>query len=348
MLTPDALGRLQRCSIAVDLATDRVRVHLKDGGLLVDVPTTIALHRSHRDALAFGERAEQMVGREPDHIEVVRPIVGGMVVDVDLAQRLLRYAVGGQMRWARLRTPLLRAALALPYDSPPVACRSAVETLYGIGVRRVELVDTLMAAAIGSGLPVQHPEASMIVLTGADTTQIAVLSMGSVVASETVPVGSDAFGRSIAEYFRVRHGVALTQQSVHGLLKVFESEGGAPKFGWEVDGRDLASGLARTVRADPDSVREATTTPLSEVLAGVGEVLRNCAPDLVVDIADRGIMLAGSVTRLPGLDTLLREATGLPVHTAERPDECVARGMGLMIEGKGPDLAVTGGQLLWR
>jgi rod shape-determining protein MreB len=257
-----------------------------------------------------------------------------------MAQRMLRHLLGGQLRKAWRRKPMLRAAVCTPTGSGPLAQRAAIETLYGLGSRRVELVDSVVAAAIGAGLPVDEPEATMIMLAGAGTTQIAVISMGSIVAAETIAVGGDAIDHAVVQHLRNKHELVLPSQSVRLLHEILSAPGPvAPSA--EVQGRDVASGIARTVRVDTEAVRQAIRMPMATLVDGIGQVLRRCPPDLVADLTDRGIMLAGGAALLPGLDMMLRQSTGMPVTIADRPDVCAVLGPRpptpvLLPAGRGP------------
>ncbi|MET7904192.1 rod shape-determining protein [Streptomyces sp. NPDC005355] len=328
-----SLERLRRCSIAVDLGAARTRVYLKRTGLIVDEPTVAAVNTRTGGLIAVGALAERMTGRTPSHIRVVRPVSNGTVVDIAMAQRMLRLLLGNKLRRAWRRRPLLSAAVCVPHDADPLAQRAAVETLTGIGARRVELVDTLIAAAVGCGLPVERPEATMIVVCGAATTQVAVLSLGSIVAAERVPVGGDTVDHAVVQHLRNEHALMLPSQAVRPLHLVLGGDG-PDTDGAEVHGRDVATGLARSVQIDVASVRAAMRTPLTGVLDAIGTVLRRCPPDLVADLADRGIMLAGGSAVLPGFDSLLREATGMPLNIADNPDVCAVEGLGAMLDGK--------------
>ncbi|MDX3228293.1 rod shape-determining protein [Streptomyces sp. ME19-01-6] len=327
-----SLDRLRRCSIAVDLGAARTRVYLKRTGLVVDEPTVAAVNTRTGGLIAVGSLAERMTGRTPAHIRVVRPVSGGRVVDIAMAQRMLRFLVGNKLRRAWRRKPLLSAAVCVPHDADPLAERAAVETLTGLGARRVELVDALIAAAVGCGLPVERPEATMIVVCGAATTQVAVLSLGSIVAAEQVPVGGETIDHAVVQHVRNEHALMLPSQAVRPLHLALGAAGTAVND-TEVHGRDVATGLARSVQIDIEGIRAVVQTPLTGVLDAVGAVLRRCPPDLVADLAERGIMLAGGSAGLPGFDDLLREATGMPLHIAERPDTCAVEGLGAMIEG---------------
>lgn len=197
-------------------------------------------------------------------------------------------------------------------------------------------MDTLIAAAVGCGLPVERPEATMIMVCGAAATQVAVLSLGSIVRAERIPVGGEAVDAAIVQHLRHQHELMLPSQSVRPLQLALEGNGLTPEGPkvTEIHGRDVATGLARSVKVDTAAVRRAIQTPLTAVLDGIGKVLRDCPPDLVADLADRGIMMVGGSALLPGLDQMLRQATGMPVHIAEQPELCAVEGLGAMLEGR--------------
>ncbi|MDF3292825.1 MULTISPECIES: rod shape-determining protein [Streptomyces] len=328
-----SLDQLRRCTVAVDLGPSRTRVYLKNTGIIVDEPSMAAVDCRSGSLVAVGDDAAHMVGRTPEHIRVVRPVVGGTVVNIDMAQRMLRALIGDKLSKAWRFKPVLRAAVCVPHGSEPLAQRASIETLAGLGARRVELIDALVAAAVGCGLPVELPEATMIVMSGAATTQVAVLSLGSIVAAETIPVGRDIMDRAVIQHLRNHHALMIPGQEVHPLHQMLDADGTAIRS-TEVHGMDAASGLARSVLVDSESVRMAVRTPMNAVLDGLRSVLRRCPPDLVADLADRGITLAGSSAPMPGLDTMLRTTTGMPVQIAENPDDCAVRGLGAMLEGR--------------
>ncbi|GAT80415.1 rod shape-determining protein MreB [Streptomyces sp. F-3] len=331
-----SLEQLRRCHFAVDLGAARTRVYVKGVGIVVDQPSVAAVNTRNGALIAVGELAERMTGRTPGHIRVVRPVSGGTVVDIEMAQRMLRHLLGEEMRRTLRRKPRLRAAACTPHDADPLAQRATVETLLGLGARRVELVDTLIAAAVGCGLPVERAEATMIMVCGAAATQVAVLSLGSIVNAERIPVGGEAIDHAIVQHLRQAHSLVLPSQSVRPLQLALSDDGLTPNgpASTEIHGRDVATGLARSVRVDTAAVRKAVQAPLTAVLDGLYRVLRECPPDLVADLADRGIMMVGGSALLPGLDQMLREATGMPVHIAEQPELCAVQGLGAMLEGR--------------
>ncbi|GAA3718951.1 rod shape-determining protein [Streptomyces tremellae] len=331
-----SLENLRRCHIAVDMGAARTRVFVKGAGLVVDEPSCAAINSRTGSLIAVGALAEQMTGRTPDYIRVVRPVTGGTVIDIEMAQRMLRHLIGDKLRRQLRRKPRLRAAASTPHDSDPLAQRAAVETLVGLSASRVELVDTVIAAAVGCGLPVEEATATMIIMCGAATTQVAVISLGSIVTAQRIPVGGNAIDQAVIQYLRHHHELVLPSQSVRPLQLALSDNGLTAEgpTSMEINGRDVATGVARSVKVDTAAVREAIYTPLTAVKDGIGRVLRECPPDLVADLADTGIRMVGGSALLPGLDTMLREATGMPVAIAERPDQCTILGMGAMIEGQ--------------
>ena len=335
-----SLDQLRRCTVAVDLGAARTRVYLKNTGLVVDQPSVAAVDLLTGSLVAVGDTAQQMTGRTPAHIKVVHPISGGMVVDVDMAQRMLRHLIGDRLRRAWRRKPVLRAAMCVPNGCDPMTQRAAIETLTGLGARRVELVDALIAAAVGCGLPVEYPEATMIVMCGAATTQVAVLSLGSIVAAETVPVGGEAVDRAVVQHLRNHYSLLMPTKSVRSLHDLLQTAGSGGPDSVEVHGMDAASALARSVRLETASIRLSIRPTLDHVLDGIRAVLRRCPPDLVADLGDRGIMLVGGSAQLPGLDTMLRSTTGMPVAVADEPGSCAVRGLGAMLEGRARPMAL--------
>ncbi len=328
-----SLEQLRRCHFAVDVGAARTRVYVKGAGLVVDQPSVAAVNTRTGALIAVGEFAQQMTGKTPDYIRVVRPISGGTIVDIEMAQRMLRHLLGDKVRRSLRRKPRLRAAACTPHDADPVAQRATVETLVGLGARRVELVDTIMAAAVGCGLPMDQPEATMIMVCGAAATQVAVISLGYIVTAVRIPVGGEAVEHAIVQHLRQKHALMLPSQRP---LQLALSVNGLAPHGPSmtvIQGLDVATGLARSVRVDTAAMRDAIQTPLTSVLDGIGKVLRECPPDLVADLADRGIVMVGGSALLPGLDEMLRAATGVPVCIAERPDVCAVQGLGAMLEG---------------
>lgn len=330
-LSPD---QLRRCTVAVDLGASRTRIHLKHAGLVVDEPSIVAVNVLSGALIAVGTPAERMAGRTPAHIRVVRPISHGTVVDITMAQRMLRAMVGEKTVRSWRLNPRLRTAVCVPHEADPLAQRAAIETMTGVGARRVLLVDTLIAAGVGCGLPVEQPEATLIVVCGAAATQVAVLSLGSIVAATKVPMGGETIEQAIIQHLRNRHELTLPSQAVRALRLDVATGGLNSPLETVVHGRDVVTGLGRKVQVDPDEVREVMASPLTALVDAIRSVLHRCPPDLVADLADRGVMLAGGSALMPGLDERLRQATRMPVHVAESPATAAVSGLASLIEGK--------------
>jgi rod shape-determining protein MreB and related proteins len=379
------LEQLRRCSVAVDLGSSRTRVYIKQAGLVVDEPSVVAVDGFSGALIAVGTAAERMAGRTPRHIDIVRPICNGSVVDIDMAQRMLRALVGSAARrgWLR-RGPMLRAAVTIPQGADPLAKRAALETLTGVGARKVELVDAPTAAGIGCGLPVEEPEATMVLVCGATTTQVAVLSLGSVVSAATVPMGGDTVHNAVVQHLRYRHELLLPGRAVQALHLALSdgeddvpavsravhangngngegygggngsgngngggggtaagagtgagagAEGGASTL-TELSGRDVATGMVRSVHIDPQDVRAAVQAQLTGLSDTIRAVLHDCPPDLVADLAVRGMTLAGGSAVMPGLDERLRRGTGMIVRIADEPALSAVNGLAAMLEGR--------------
>ncbi|MGY1437200.1 rod shape-determining protein [Streptomyces reniochalinae] len=333
-----SLEALTRCSVAVDLGAARTRVYAKGTGLIVDQPSVVAVNTSSGALIAVGDAAERMDGRTPQHIRVVRPVAGGTVRDIDMARRMVRSLIGERLRRVRRRRVMAHAAATVPHDADPLACRAAVETLTGVGARRVELVEAPIAAAIGAGLPVAQPEAAMVLVCGTTTTQVAVVSVGAIVAAGTVGLGGDTIHHAVVQYLRNRHELLLPSQEVRPLHLALLGSGGVGNGVYtgliDVQGRDVVSGLARTVTIDPEEVRSAIQTPLTGLLDTIRTVLLRCPPDLVADLADRGMVLTGGSAVLPGLADQLREHTGMGVRLAQEPELASVNGLAALMAGR--------------
>ncbi|MCM2423382.1 rod shape-determining protein [Streptomyces sp. RKAG293] len=328
----DSLHDLRRCTLAIDLGAARTRVYAKRAGLIVDEPSLVAVDIRNGRLVAVGGLAERMAGRTAEYVRVVRPFSGGTVVDVDMGILMLRQLLGDKARRAWLRQSKPRIAAAVPFGAGPQARRILSETLTDLGARQVELVHAPLAAAVGSSIPVGQPEGSMIVICGASETQVAVLSFGGIIAGEVLPVGGNAMDDAVLEHLRIHHDLILPHQGLLPLHQVLSEAVAEPQSNTEVHGKDVSSGLARSLNLETGGVRDAMRDPLSALVSGIGRVLRRCPPDLVVDIADRGIILTGGSAVLPGLDTMLGAATGMPVHITKDPALSTVLGLGMMIE----------------
>ncbi|UGQ10614.1 rod shape-determining protein [Yinghuangia sp. ASG 101] len=317
--------------MAVDLGASRIRIHVRDEGLVVDEPSLAAVDTRTGDIVAVGSVAARMLGRVPGHIRVERPLASGTVADVDLAQQMLRHMVSRHVLPLRRRKRGVRAVVGVPYGSGPLTRKAAVEALSALGLRRVELVASPVAAAVGCGVETDQAEPVMLVDCGATTTQIAVVAFGDVIAGTVVPVGGDAIERAITEHVLARHGLELTSG---GARDICLRLGGADTF--PVTGKDVRSGWARNAAVDTSALRTVIGVSLVPVLDGIGAVLRGLSADLVVDLAARGLTMVGGAADIPGIDATIRAATAMPVRVQPDPRGRVVDGLARLIDSKPP------------
>jgi rod shape-determining protein MreB len=321
--------------IAVDLGTANTRLYLPGRGIVVDEPSVVALGTADGRPLAVGAEAKLMVGRVPRHIEIVRPLQDGVVADLDVCERMLAYFVQ-RLQKRRLSRP--RMVLCVPSGITGVEQRAVQEVAEAAGARRpVQLVEAAMAAALGVGLPVHQATGSMVVVAGAGTTEVAVISLGGVVASQSVRVGGDELDEAVATYARRRYSMVLGERTAEEIKLVMGSA--FPReveFEAEIRGRDLVSGLPKTVVTSTQAVRESLEEPVSVLVETVKAALDATPPELAADIMEQGIALTGGGALLPGLDQRLANETGMPVVVTGNPLHAVARGAGHCLERQEP------------
>ncbi|MCZ2523506.1 rod shape-determining protein [Streptomyces sp. NPDC059506] len=323
-----SLEALHRCRLAVDLGTSRTRVHVRGAGIVVDEPTVAAVNMRTGGLMAVGAVAERMVGRTPPHIQVIHPVGGGSITHPGIARRMLRYLLGDHLP----RRRPFRAAVCTPYGSNELEQRAAIETLTGLGARRVELLEAPVAAAVGCRLPVQEAAASMVVVCGAAVTDVVIFSLGGVVAARSVRMAGDALAQAVARHAQTDHSVWLPARSIRQILSDLRTAEGSQEEiqAW---GRDMATGMPRCVGLSPKEVNTALEAPVNAIVEAISVVLHDCPPELSGDLLDRGIVLTGGTALIRGLEERLSEATGLCVHVPERPLTCTVEGLGALTEG---------------
>ena len=304
-------------------------------GIVLDEPSLVALGTQDGRPVAVGDEAKRMLGRTPAHIEVVRPLQHGVIADLDVCERMLRYFIGqvGLRRWSRPRM-----LVCVPSGITGVEQRAVQEAAESAGARRpVHLIEEPMAAAIGVGLPVHEAAGSMIVVIGAGRTEVAVISLGGIVASRSIRVGGDDLDEAVATYAKKQYSLALgerTAEEVKIVMGTAYPPPGRPvpdtdaEFEAEIRGRDLVSGLPRTVSTSTADIREALEEPVAAFVDAVKDTLDRTPPDLAADIMEHGIALTGGSALLRGLDQRLADETGMAVTIAGNPLHAVVRGAG--------------------
>ena len=329
---PDSrLSTLLGRDMAVDLGTANTLVYVRGRGIVLDEPSVVAVDVRDGRALAVGLEAKRMIGRTPSHIEAIRPLKDGVIANFEICEKMLRYFIHRvhQRRWAKPRM-----VIAVPSGITGVEQRAVQEAAEYAGARKpAYIIEEPMAAAIGAGLPVQEPTGSMIVDVGGGTTEVAVLSLGGIVTSSSVRVGGDELDDAIIQWVKKEHGLALGERTAE---EVKMSLGSAwpleQELAAELRGRDLVSGLPKTVVTTTEEIREALEEPVQAIVDAVKVTLDTTPPELAADVMERGIVLTGGGALLLGMRERLEAETGMPVVMADDPLLSVAVGSGRSLE----------------
>jgi rod shape-determining protein MreB len=317
--------------MAVDLGTANTLVYVRGRGILVDEPSVVAINEKTGELVAVGRDAKQMVGRTPEDITAIRPLQDGVIADFEATEQMLRHFIALVHRRRYLAKP--RMVVCVPSGITAVEQRAVKEAGYQAGARRVYIIEEPMAAAIGAGLPVHKATGNMIVDVGGGTTEVAVISLGGIVTSLSVRTAGDEVDRAITNWMKKEHALLLGEATAEQVKVTLGSAFPGPlDREAEIRGRDLVSGLPRTVTLTSADVRGAIEEPVHAIVDAVRVTLDQTPPELAGDIMDRGIVLTGGGALLRGLDDRLRHETGMPVHVAEDPLQSVALGAGRCVE----------------
>jgi rod shape-determining protein MreB len=317
--------------MAVDLGTANTLVYVRGRGILVDEPSVVAVNEKTGELVAVGHDAKQMLGRTPEDIAAIRPLRDGVIADFEATEQMLRHFIALVHRRRYLAKP--RMVVCVPSGITSVEQRAVKEAGYQAGARRVYIIEEPMAAAIGAGLPVHQATGNMVVDVGGGTTEVAVISLGGIVTSLSVRTAGDELDRAITSWMKKEHALLLGEATAEEVKVALGSAFPGPlDREAEIRGRDLVSGLPRTVVLTSSDVRTAIEEPLHAIIDAVRVTLDQTPPELAGDIMDRGIVLTGGGALLRGLDERLRHETGMPVHLAEDPLRSVALGAGRCVE----------------
>ncbi len=317
--------------IGIDLGTANTLVYVKDRGIVLREPSVVAIAQGSRKVLAVGEEAKRMLGRTPGNITAVRPLKDGVIADFEVTEAMLKAFIHKVQTRLKLRRP--RVVIAVPSGITEVEKRAVQDSARHAGAREVHLIEEPMAAAIGVGLPVQEASGNMIVDIGGGTTEVAIISLAGIVYSRSVRVAGDELDESIINYMRRAYNLMIGERTAEEIkIKIGSAYPMEKETTMEVKGRDLVAGLPKTLSITSQEVREALMEPLSVIVESVRITLERCPPELSADLVERGIVLAGGGALLRGIDRLLAEETGLPVHVAEDPLSAVAEGTGKVLQ----------------
>jgi rod shape-determining protein MreB and related proteins len=316
--------------MAVDLGTANTLVYVRGRGIVLSEPSVVAIDQSTRDVHAVGLEAKRMIGRTPGTISAIRPLKDGVIADFDVTEQMLRHFIQ-KVHQHRFAHP--RVVVCVPSGVTGVEKRAVEEATLSAGARQAYLIEEPMAAAIGAGLPVGEPTGNMIVDIGGGTTEVAVISLGGIVVSQSLRVGGDEMDEAIINHIKREYKLLIGQQTAEEIkLEVGSAHPLKEEVQAEVRGRDMLSGLPKTVILSSEEVRHALEEPVSQIIDAIKSTLDKTPPELSADIMDRGIVLAGGGALLQGLDQRLRQETHMPTHLAESPLTCVAVGSGRSLE----------------
>lgn len=330
-----SLERIFSTDIGIDLGTANCLVYVRDRGIVINEPSVVAIKESTKEVKAVGDDAKKMLGRTPINLKAIRPMKDGVIADFEITEAMLKSFIAKALslqpwhcRWLKPRV-----LVAVPSGITEVEKRAVKDSAKRAGARQVELVEEPMAAAIGVGLPVTEPAASMIVDIGGGTTEVAVISLTGIVAAKSVRVGGDELDLAIIQHMKRVYNLMVGERTSERIkIEIGSAYPVRDQQTLEVRGRDLISGMPKTVRISAEEIRVALQEPITTIIEAVRSTLERCPPELSADLIERGIMLAGGGALLCGLDQLLTEETGLPVFVAEEPLNAVANGAGIILQ----------------
>ena len=316
--------------MGIDLGTASTLVYVKGQGIVLCEPSVVAIEKGTNHVLAVGEEAKRMLGRTPGSIVAIRPMKDGVIADFEITEAMLRYFINKVHNRRVLVRP--RMVIAIPSGITEVEKRAVKDSAERAGAREVYLVEEPIAAAIGVGLPIQEPAGNMIIDIGGGTTEMAVVSLSDVVYSKSIRIGGDEMDDAIIQHLRKTYNLMIGERTAEEIkIKIGSAYPLEEEMTMEVRGRDLVAGLPKTVTISSEEVREALAEPIAAIVEAVRITLERTPPELSADLIERGMVLAGGGGLLRGLDKLLSEQTGLPVHIAEDPITAVALGTGMVL-----------------
>ncbi len=327
---PDNRFTLLGRDMAVDLGTANTLVYVRGRGIILNEPSVVAVDVKDGRPLAVGAEAKRMIGRTPSNIQAIRPLKDGVIADFEVCEKMLRYFIH-RVHQRRFAKP--RMVICVPSGITGVEQRAVMEAAEYAGARKAWIVEEPMAAAIGAGLPVHEPTGNMIVDIGGGTTEVAVISLGGIVTSQSIRIGGDELDEAIVSYVKKEFSLALGERTAEeikialGSAYPLEEELRA-----EIRGRDLVTGLPKTVLITTEQIREAIEEPVQAVVDAIKVTLDRTPPELAADIMDQGIVLAGGGALLHGLAARVESETAMPVVVARDPLSCVAIGSGQCLE----------------
>jgi rod shape-determining protein MreB and related proteins len=318
--------------IAVDLGTANTLIYVKGEGIVLNEPSVVAIEKATGKIKGIGLEAKRMLGRTPDGILAVRPLKDGVIADFDVTEKMLRYFLKTiiDKHVFRVRPKVI---VCVPSGITEVERRAVRDSAETAGAKQVDMVAEPMSAAIGVGLPVETPTGNMVIDIGGGTTEIAVIALSGIVSDTSIRVGGDELDQAIVQFMRKNYNLLVGEPTAEAIkIKIGSAAPTGDEREMEVKGRDLVSGIPKTVRVHSSEIREAVQEPIQQIVDAVRRALEITPPELASDIVDRGIIMTGGGALIRGLDILLAQETGLPIHVDEDPLTCVVRGAGRILD----------------
>lgn len=317
--------------IGIDLGTTTVLVYVPKRGIIIHEPSVVAVSKIDKSVLAVGKEAKDMLGRTPDTIVARRPLKDGVIADYRTTEAMLRYFINKALGGVRLFRP--EVMIAVPGGITSTERRAVIDAALSAGAKAAYIIKQPIVAAIGANIPIGSPNGHMIVEIGGGTTEMAVISLGGIVASTSVRIGGVKFDQAIMEHIRRTYNLAIGERTAEDIkIRCGSAMYLQEKLRMDVKGRDMLTGLPKIIEVTSDDVTEAIQPLLEGVIAALKDVLNQTPPELSADVMDKGIVISGGSAQLRNLDRLISEATNVPTYVAEDPQLCVARGTGLALE----------------
>jgi rod shape-determining protein MreB len=326
----DRLANYFSNDIAIDLGTANTLVYVKGSGIVLNEPSVVAVDQKTKKVFAVGAEAKAMLGKTPDHIVAIRPLKDGVIADFEITEVMLREFIKKAQKKRFFIRP--RIVIAVPSGITEVERRAVTDSAQNAGAREVYLIAEPVASAIGVGLPVDKPSGNMVIDIGGGTTEIAVIALNGIVTDMSIRVAGDEMDEAIVLHIKKAYNLLIGDQTAEHVKMVIGSATKLKKEEeMEIKGRDLVSGIPKTLKISSVEVREALAEPVSQIVAAVKTALEQTPPELAADIVDRGIVMTGGSSLLRGLDALLKEETNLPINVVEDPLTCVVLGCGKVL-----------------
>ncbi len=319
--------------LAIDLGTANTLIYLRGKGIILTEPSVVAVKEDgrYKKVLAVGEEAKKMLGKTPVNIKAVRPLREGVIADFEITEAMIKYFIQKVHNRGYFVKP--RIVISVPSGTTQVERRAVKESAEGAGAREVYLIEEPMAAAIGAGLPITEPLANMIVDIGGGTTEVAIISLGGIVVSHSIKIAGDKIDEAIIHYIKRKYNLLIGETTAEEIkIKIGNVLPGEPFETMEIKGRDLITGIPKTITVSSKEIQEAIKEPIELILQAIKQVLEEAPPELAADIVDKGIVLSGGGALLKNLDKLISQETGLSVKIAENPLTCVALGAGKVLD----------------